>query len=106
MIARLLLSLACVLALTAASAAYEWNPVQKRMFSEDCVKSCRENPKVSASNKDACTDYCNCVLKDGQEQFSAKDYDEMDDDSRAGRQTPKLKEFAALFPVCSRKSFR
>ncbi len=105
MIVRLLLSLACVVALTAASAAYEWNPVQKRMFTEDCNKSCRENPKVE-SDKAGCTDYCNCVLKDGQEQFSAADYDQMDDDARAGRETPMLKEFAALFPVCSRKAFK
>lgn len=106
MIVRSLLSLACVLALTGASAAYEWNPVQKRMFAEDCNKSCRENAKVRASEKEGCVDYCNCVLNEGQERFSAKDYDEMDDDSRAGRQTPKLKEFAALFPVCTRKAFR
>jgi hypothetical protein len=105
MLPRLLLGCACIVVLTAASAAYEWNPVQKRVFMEDCLKSCRDNPTVSEPRKPLCTDYCQCVMKDGQDRFSAAEYDQMDDDSRAGRKTPKLEAFAALFPVCNRRAF-
>ncbi len=100
----LILAMVCLGAL-AGPARAQWSQQQRSEFMGDCEPGCRNNPKVSAPYKDRCPRYCACVVEEGEKIFTTSDYSDLDRDSRAGRDTPQLKRFSSLFPICNARVF-
>ena len=85
-----------------APAPAQWTAEQLGTFTKDCVDGCRNNKTIAVSKRSRCEDYCHCVSTEGQRRFSAADYRQMDADSQAEKDTPKLREFKTLFQPCMR----
>jgi hypothetical protein len=86
-------------------AATEWNTKQRTDFTNDCLAACRKNPKVPEAQRPQCDDYCLCVVSEGQKLFNEAQFDQLMKDFEARNQTPELKQFIGLTPVCNRKAF-
>lgn len=98
---------AMVLAAAAAAvpAGAQWSPQQRTEFTNDCLAACRKNPRVPEAQRPQCDDYCLCVLSEGQKLFSESQFDQLNNDFIARRQTAEVKQFQELAPVCNRKAF-
>ncbi len=73
-LAGLLLVIAMVFA---APAAAQWSENLKKEFFGSCNNACLKNPRVPDAQKGKCTDYCNCVIDEGQKLFSENDYQQI-----------------------------
>jgi len=83
----------------------QWNGKQRADFTNDCLDACRKNPRVPEAQRPQCDDYCLCVLSEGQKLFNEAQFDQLMKDFEARKQTPELKQFTELAPVCNRKAF-
>jgi len=103
-----LLSILMASLLTAAlwgPAEAAWLPEQVSTFMRECLAGCEQSNPAPA-DREKCTPYCTCVATEGQTRFpNSSDYEELDGDARAKRDTPKLREFAEIYPVCSRRAY-
>jgi len=100
--ASLLAASAAALSLPASA---QWNAEQRTSFTNDCLAACRKNPRVPEAQRPQCDDYCICVLQEGQKLFSERQFDQINQDFVAKRQTAELKQFQELTPACNRKAF-
>ena len=82
----------------------EWTQFQRDEFTGGCVPSCRKNPSVSKMAS-RCEAYCACVMREGESRFTSAQYEVMERDARDNKETSLLKEFARIYPVCSRRIF-
>ena len=82
-----------------------WLPEQVSTFMRECLAGCEQSNPAPA-DREKCRPYCTCVAAEGQSRFpNSSDYEELDDDARAKRDTPKLRQFAEIYPVCSRRAY-
>jgi hypothetical protein len=94
-----------LIAALSAPAQAEWLPEQVATFMRECLAGC-EQVNTDPSDREKCTPYCTCVATEGQSRFpNSSDYEELDGDARAKRDTPKLRQFAEIYPVCSRRAY-
>lgn len=100
----LVCALVCALALTAPASA-QWNSKQRIEFINDCLDSCRKNPRLSEAQRPQCDDYCLCFVEDGQKLFNEAEFGQLLKDFSAGKQTPAIRQFTDLTPACNRKAF-
>lgn len=100
--ASILLALALALGMPAAA---QWSGDQRSSFTNDCLEACRKNPRVPDSQRQLCDDYCLCVVSEGQKLFNEAQFEQINKDFAAKRQTPQLKQFQELTPLCNRKAF-
>ncbi len=96
---------AMTFAAIATPAAAQWSPEQRTSFVNDCLATCRKNPNVPERRRPQCDDYCTCVMAEGQRLFSEQDFERINNDFIARRQTADVKRFQELAPVCNRKAF-
>ncbi len=97
-------AVACALAL-AAPASAQWSSKQRIEFINDCLDSCRKNPRVPETQRAQCDDYCLCVVEGGQKLFNEAEFDQLLRDFSAGKQTPAIKQLTDLTPACNRRAF-
>ena len=82
-----------------------WLPEQVSEFMRECLAGC-EQANPAPSDREKCTPYCTCVATEGQNRFpNSSDYAELDGDAREKRDTPKLRQFAEIYPLCSRRAY-
>jgi hypothetical protein len=86
-------------------AAAQWSSKQRGDFTNDCLDACRKNPRVPEAQRPQCDDYCLCIVSEGQRLFSEAQFEQINNDFRAKKQTPEIKQFTELTPVCNRKAF-
>ena len=97
------LAVALVLAATAQFANAQWNANQKSEFAQGCISSCQRNDKVPADQKTKCVDYCACVAEGGERV--APNYDRLNSDFIANKDTDEVKAFRGLVPGCNARAF-
>lgn len=97
-------AVACALSL-AAPAAAQWNAKQRTDFVNDCLNACRKNPRVPEAQRPQCDDYCLCIVTEGQKLFNETQFEQINNDFIAKKQTPEIKQFTDLTPICNRKAF-
>lgn len=85
----------------APPASADWRPDQRSDFMKSCVEACR--PKAASSNRDKCDAACECVMTEGDKFLSAADYDEMNEDARAGRTNANRTRFDSYIPICAKR---
>lgn len=98
-------ALALAAAFVSMPAAAQWTSQQRAEFTNDCLAACRKNPRVPEAQRPQCDDYCLCIVSEGQKLFSEAQFDQINKDFAAQKQTPDLKKFTDLTPVCNRKAF-
>jgi hypothetical protein len=95
---------ACISAL-AAPASAQWTAKQRTEFAGDCLEACRKNPRVPEAQRPQCTDYCACVMEEGEKQLDARGFDQLMRDFAAKNNTKELQAFQGLTPACNRRAF-
>ena len=91
---------------TPLSARAEWQPKQRTDFMNDCIGSCRENPKVKPSQRDLCASACGCVMSESEKFMTPADYDAANAATAQSKSTPKLDRMNnAVIPMCNRRAF-
>lgn len=83
----------------------QWSTSQRKEFMDDCLAACRKNPRVPEAQRPQCDDYCGCVASEGEKFLNEAQFDQLMKDFTARRQTPELKRFVDLTPVCNKKAF-
>ncbi len=101
----IMLATTLALAVTAAPAGAQWSSKQRTEFINDCLASCRKNPRVSEAQRPQCDDYCVCVANEGEKLFNEAQYEQLNKDFIARRQTADVKRLQELAPVCNRRAF-
>jgi hypothetical protein len=86
-------------------ASAQWSEGQRKEFINDCLGACRKNPRVPEAQRPQCDDYCNCVRSEGEKFLNEAQFDQLMKDFAARKQTPELKRFVELTPVCNQKAF-
>jgi hypothetical protein len=104
-IATTVAALVAALLLGLASAQAQWTMSQRTKFLGDCIPACEANQNVPGPMKGQCGMFCNCLANEGEKIFSADDFQEMDDDARAGRDNAKTQRFHGLVPACNQQAF-
>ncbi|MBY0532907.1 MAG: hypothetical protein K2P86_13145 [Xanthobacteraceae bacterium] len=94
----------CALAL-AVPASAQWSAKQRTDFVNDCLGACRQNPRVPEAQRPQCDDYCLCIVTEGQKLFNEAQFEQINKDFIAKKQTPEIKQFTDLTPACNRKAF-
>lgn len=89
----------------AAPGAAQLSTKQRTDFINDCLSTCRKNPRVPESQRAQCDVYCVCVASEADKLFSETQYDQISRDFAAGKKTADVKRFQELPPVCNRKAF-
>lgn len=97
--------LAACMAAIAMPASAQWSAAQRTEFTNDCLGACRKNPRVPEAQRPKCDDYCLCVMSEGEKFLNEAQFDQLMKDFSARKQTPELKRFVDLTPVCNRKAF-
>ena len=77
---------------------------ESRADHPDWHRSCK-NPRVPDAQKPRCTDYCNCVIDEGQKLFSENEYQQIERDFAARNETPRVKQFQGLSQPCNVRAF-
>lgn len=95
---------ACATAL-ALPASAQWSAQQRQEFANDCLAACRKNPRVPEAQRPQCDDYCLCIVTEGQKLFNEAQFDQINKDFVAKKQTDDIKKFTELTPACNRKAF-
>ena len=83
----------------------QWTKFQRDEFTNGCVPSCQKNPNLQRRLVPRCEAYCACVMREGESRYSSAQYEILERDARDNVQSPLLQEFAAIYPVCSRRIF-
>lgn len=96
---------ALIFALAAPPATAQLSTKQRTDFINDCLSTCRKNPRVPEKQRAQCDDYCVCVANEADKLFSETQYDQISRDFAAGKQTADIKRFQELPPACNRKAF-
>lgn len=96
-------ALISVLAVTPATA--QLSTKQRTDFINDCLSTCRKNPRVPEAQRPGCDTYCVCVANEADKLFNEAQYNQISSDFAAGRQTADIKRFQELPPACNRKAF-
>ena len=96
---------AASLAALAMPATAQWSESQRKEFVNDCLGSCRNNPKVPEARRPQCVDYCDCVRVEGEKFLNEAQFDQLMKDFAARKQTPELKRFVEVTPICNQKAF-
>lgn len=89
----------------AAPASAQWSDGLKREFFGSCNDACLKNPRVPDAQKPRCTDYCNCVIDEGQKLFSENEYQQVERDFAARNETARVKQFQGLSQPCNVRAF-
>jgi hypothetical protein len=95
---------ACAVAL-ALPASAQWSATQRSEFTNDCLAACRKNPRVPEAQRPQCDDYCLCIVSEGQKLFNEAQFEQLNKDFLAKKQTAEIKQFQDLTPACNRKAF-
>jgi hypothetical protein len=90
---------------SAETAQAQWTRFQRDEFTNGCVPSCQRNPNLQRRLVSRCEAYCACVMREGESRYSSAQYEILERDARDNVQSPLLREFAAIYPVCSRRIF-
>jgi hypothetical protein len=91
--------------IAAEVAEAQWTQFQRDEFTNGCVPSCRKNPNLAQRLVPRCEAYCACVMREGESRYTSAQYEILERDARDNRQTPLLKEFSRIYPICSRRTF-
>jgi hypothetical protein len=83
----------------------QWTKFQRDEFTNGCVPSCQRNPNLQQRLVPRCEAYCACVMREGESRYSSAQYEILERDARDNVQSSLLQEFAAIYPVCSRRIF-
>jgi hypothetical protein len=83
----------------------QWSGEQRSTFTNDCLAACRKNPRVPEAQRPQCDDYCLCIVTEGQKLFNEAQFDQLNKDFVARKQTDDIKKFTDLTPACNRKAF-
>lgn len=105
---RNLLILAALIVVSIASAetaSAQWTKFQRDEFTNGCVPSCQRNQNLNRRQVSRCEAYCTCVMREGESRYSSAQYEILERDARDNVQSKLLQEFAAIYPVCSRRIF-
>ena len=88
-------------ALTAEFAQAQWTQFQRDEFAKGCVPACQNQ----GNQRPACEAYCACVVQEGERRYSSADYERLERDARDKVDSPILREFATLYPICQIRVF-
>jgi len=96
-------ALICVVTVMPAEA--QLSTKQRTDFINDCLSTCRKNPRVPEAQRAQCDVYCVCVANEADKLFNEAQYNQISSDFAAGKQTADIKRFQELPPACNRKAF-
>jgi len=96
---------AIVWTIAAGIAQAQWTQFQRDEFTNGCLPSCRQSPNLRKNHVPRCEAYCACVMREGESRFTSAQYEILERDARDNIDTPLLKEFAKIYPICSQRIF-
>jgi hypothetical protein len=89
----------------AGPAGAEWSGVHRSQFTNDCLRSCQENPKVHRSRYGECPTYCSCIVNEAEKFISEPEYTRLEKATLNGGSDPNLDRLRALYPMCNKRVF-